>query len=125
MKSPISLVFTIVYTETILGGMDYIGFIEEHFTPTVREDKLGMKVVLTHNSEVVPECVVWFERAKKGWSRKPIKVKNTYIIVDADLLPLIDFMHKYMGLKEDHYKDLRMSLIHYTMGIIDKHLMGE
>ena len=101
--------------------MDYIQFIEKHFTPRVTEDKNGMCVVLTNNSEVMPECKVWFERAKKGWSRKPIKTKNTYIITNADVYPLLDFMDKYMGLKEDDYEPVRISLVHYAMEIIDKH----
>lgn len=103
----------------------YIKFIEENFTPRVTEDKEGMKVILTNESEVVPDSVVWFERAKKGWSRKPIKSKNTFIITNANVNPLLDFMDKYMGLGEEDYEPLRIALVHYSMEIMDKHLNGQ
>lgn len=102
----------------------YIEFIEENFTPRVTEDKDGMKVILTSKSEVVPDSVVWFERAKKGWNRKPLSTKNTFIITNVDMVPLLDFMDKYMGLSEDDYSPLRVAITHYSMEIIDKHLNG-
>jgi len=104
--------------------MDMLEYIKENFTPTVNEDMNGMKVILTNGSEVVPDCIVWFEKAKRGWNKKPIS-GNQYIIVDAYLLPLFEFFTKYIGVSEDDYQDLRMSVIHYTMDIMDKHLNGE
>lgn len=100
--------------------MEMIEYIKENFTHRVEEDKNGMKVILTNNSEVVPECVIWFERAKSGWSKKPVKVNN-YIIVDAYLLPLFEFFSKYMGMGEDKYEQLRLDIIYYCMGIMDDH----
>ena len=100
--------------------MDYI---KKNFTPTVTEDMNGMKVILTNDSEVVPECIIWFEKAKRGWSKKPINT-NQYIIVDAYLLPLFEFLTKYMGIGEERYQELRMEVIHYSMDIMDKHLNG-
>ena len=100
--------------------MDYI---KKNFTPTVTEDMNGMKVILTNDSEVVPECIIWFEKAKRGWSKKPINT-NQYIIVDAYLLPLFEFLTKYMGIEEERYQELRMEVIHYSMDIMDKHLNG-
>ena len=100
--------------------MDYI---KKNFTPTVTEDMNGMKVILTNDSEVVPECIIWFEKAKRGWSKKPIS-NNQYIIVDAYLLPLFEFLTKYMGIEEERYQELRMEVIHYSMDIMDKHLNG-
>lgn len=103
----------------------YIKFIEEHFTPRVSEDKNGMCVTLKNNSEIVPDCKVWFEKAKRGWNKKPISYRNTYIITNAEVGPLLDFMDIYMGLGEDDYNEIRVVLVHYTMDIIDKHLNGE
>jgi len=107
--------------------MDYIGFIEKHFTPRVTEDKNGMCVTLTNTTEVMPECKVWFERAKKGWNKKPITGKNTYIIVESDTAPLLEFLNKYVGLTDDgqEYNMVRLSIIHYVMEVLDKHLTGE
>ena len=60
--------------------MDMLEYIKENFTPTVTEDKDGMKVILTNGSEVVPDCIVWFEPAKRGWSKKPISGIPIYIL---------------------------------------------
>ena len=103
--------------------MDMMDYIKKNFTPTVTEDMNGMKVILTNDSEVVPECIIWFEKAKRGWSKKPIS-NNQYIIVDAYLLPLFEFLTKYMGIEEERYQELRMEVIHYSMDIMDKHLNG-
>ena len=103
--------------------MDMMDYIKKNFTPTVTEDMNGMKVILTNDSEVVPECIIWFEKAKRGWSKKPINT-NQYIIVDAYLLPLFEFLTKYMGIGEERYQELRMEVIHYSMDIMDKHLNG-
>lgn len=103
--------------------MDMMDYIKKNFTPTVTEDMNGMKVILTNDSEVVPECIIWFEKAKRGWSKKPINT-NQYIIVDAYLLPLFEFLTKYMGIEEERYQELRMEVIHYSMDIMDKHLNG-
>lgn len=102
----------------------YIKFIEENFTPRVSESKNGMCVTLRNNSEVVPDCEVWFERAKKGWSKKPIS-NNVLVIVDVYVIPLLDFMDKYMGLKEDDYDMVRTSIINYSTETIHKHLHGD
>ena len=99
-------------------------YIKENFTPRVEEDKNGMKVILSNNSEVVPDCIIWFERAKRGWSKKPVGNTNQYIIVDGYLLPLFEFFTKYIGVSEDDYQDLRLNVIHYSMDIMDKHLNG-
>ena len=104
--------------------MDMMEYIKENFTPTVTEDKDGMKVILTNGSEVVPDCIVWFEPAKRGWSKKPIS-GNQYIIVDAYLLPLFEFFTKYIGVSEDDYQDLRLNVIHYTMDIMTNISMGK
>ena len=93
-------------------------FIEERFTPTVQEDKNGMKVVFT---APMTEGTIWFERAKRGWSKKPLST-NTYIIVDAEMVHMLDFLNRYYNLTEDHYQDVRKLLIQMGMDVMDKHL---
>ena len=51
-------------------------FIEESFTPRVEEDMNGIKVVFT---STVGDGIIWFEPAKRGWSKKPLST-NQYII---------------------------------------------
>ena len=102
-------------------GMEMIDYIKENFTPRVEEDKSGMKVILSNNCEVVPDCIIWFEPAKRGWSKKPVGNTNQYIIVDGYLLPLFEFFSKYMGMGEDKQEELRRQLIYYCMDIMDNY----
>jgi len=95
-------------------------FLMENFIPTVEEDKNGMKVVFRAE---MTEGTIWFERAKRGWSRKPIST-STYIIVDADMVHLLDLLNKYFNLTEDHYNDVRKFFINMGMDVIDEYFNG-
>lgn len=99
----------------------YIKFINENFTPTVSEVNGGMCVILKNNEDIIPESKVWFELAKRGWSKKPIS-NNVFVITDVYVIPLLDFMDKYMGLKEDDYDKVRTSIINYSTETINKHI---
>jgi hypothetical protein len=107
---------------TIFIDMDKIReFIEENFTPRVNEDSRGMKVIFDGQ---LGEGVIWFERAKRGWSKKPIST-NSYIIVDADLTHILTFLSRYYQINEDHYQEIRRMFIEMGMDIMDKHTKGE
>lgn len=106
----------------ILMGMDRIrDFILENFTPRVNEDMNGMKVIF---SSQVGEGTIWFERAKRGWSKKPISTNN-YIIVDADLSHILTFLSRYYQINEDHYQEIRRMFIEMGMDVMDKHTKGD
>ena len=106
---------------TIFMGMDNIrDFIEENFTPRVNEDSKGMKVIFDGQ---LGEGVIWFERAKRGWSKKPIST-NQYIIVDADLTHILTFLSRYYQINEDHYQEIRRMFIEMGMDMMDKHTKG-
>lgn len=95
-------------------------FIEESFTPRVEEDMNGIKVVFT---STVGDGIIWFEPAKRGWSKKPLST-NQYIIVDADLTHLLTFLNRYYQINEEHYHDIRRVFIDMGMDIMDKHING-
>ena len=96
-------------------------FIEESFTPRVDEDMNGMKVIFT---STVGDGTIWFERAKRGWSKKPLST-NQYIIVDADLGHVLTFLNRYYQLNEDNYQDIRRMFIQLGMDMIDQHTRGK
>ena len=113
---------TILYC-TLPTMKDFYTFITDNFTPLVSEDKNGMVVTLHHKRGTIPEGRVWMERAKKGWTRKPLS-KTQFIIVNADLMGPLDFIHKFMSLDEGDYEQLRKTFISIAMETIDKHLGG-
>ena len=96
-------------------------FIMDNFTPRVNEDSRGMKVVFTSQ---VGEGTIWFERAKMGWSRKPLSTNN-YIIVDAELTHILTFLNRYYQINEEHYQDIRRMFIDIGMDVMDKHVRGD
>jgi hypothetical protein len=99
-------------------------FVEEHFTPRVSEDKNGLKVIFESRSNTVRDGVIWFEKAKKGWNKKPLTT-NTYIIVDAELREILKFLNRYFNLNEDHYHDVRKMFIQKGMDVMDGYLNSQ
>jgi len=104
--------------------MDYVEkFINDYFTPQVGEDKRGMKVVYKSKTST-DDGVVWFERAKTGWSRKPI-TQNHFIIVDADMGGVLEHLNRYYNLSEEEYPMVRRTIIDMSIDVINKHFTKE
>ena len=64
--------------------------------------------------------MVYFEFAKKQWTKKPIVPKRQYIIVDADMRDLLDFLNKYFNLEEENYHDVRKIIVDMAIESLDK-----
>ena len=90
-------------------------FIRDSYTPIITEGKLGMTCLFKHKEGITEDSVVFFEFAKKGWSRKPIVNKRQYVIVDADTRDLLEFLSNYFNLTEENYNDVRKIIV--DMGI--------
>ena len=50
---------------------EYVDFLKENYTFRVDEDKRGMKVVFTSKDSLTEDGIIWFEPAKRGWSKNP------------------------------------------------------
>ncbi len=90
-------------------------FIRENYSPTITESKLGMSCIFKHKEGLTEDSVIFFEFAKKGWSKKPIINKRQYVIVDADTKDLLEFLSNYYNLTEENFMDVRKIII--NMGI--------
>lgn len=90
-------------------------FIRDNYTPMITESKLGVTCLFKHKEGLTDDSVIFFEFAKKGWSKKPITNKRQYVIVDADTKDLIDFLSNYYNLNEENYNEVRKIII--NMGI--------
>jgi len=95
-------------------------FLKESYTPTIQESKLGISCVFKHKKGVTDDSVVYFEFAKKQWTKKPIVPKRQYIIVDADMRDLLDFLNKYFNLEEENYHDVRKIIVDMAIESLDK-----
>jgi hypothetical protein len=90
-------------------------FIRDNYSPMITESKLGVTCLFKHKEGLTDDSVIFFEFAKKGWSKKPITNKRQYVIVDADTRELLDFLSKYFNLTEENYNEVRKIII--NMGI--------
>ena len=97
---------------------EYVDFLKENYTFKVDEDKRGMKVVFTSKDSLTEDGIIWFEPAKRGWSKKPLQQRNTYIIVDAYFVHIFEFLRRYFNL-EDQLTQVRGALIQLSMEIMD------
>jgi len=82
-------------------------FLKDNYTPMIVENKLGLSCLFKHKEGLTEDSVVYFERPKKGWSKKPIISNQQFLITDADTHDLIDFLSKYYNLDETNYIEVK------------------
>lgn len=95
-------------------------FLKEQFIPKVVEDKMGIKCLFQHKDKLVEDGVVFFEFAKKKWSKKPIMSNRQFIIVDADMTDVLTFLNSYYNLSEEDFSTVRKTIIDMGVEHIEK-----
>ena len=84
--------------------------VRKYFTPQVDESSNGIILrFIPNRGNVLPEALVWFHKGKRGFSKKPIS-QNVWVMVDCDLNPLHEILHKYFHLSEGDYHITRSTL---------------
>ena len=83
--------------------------VRQYYTPTVEETSKGLVVRFSPNGHSGPESLVWFENAKRGFFRKPLST-NRWMMVDCDLRPIHDLLHKFFHLSEGDFNVTRLTL---------------
>ena len=84
--------------------------VQRYYTPQVDESSKGIILRFVPNrGNVLPEAIVWFEKGKKGFNRKPIS-QNVWMMVDCDLRPLHELLHKHFHLNEGDFNITRTTL---------------
>jgi len=84
--------------------------VRKYFTPQVEESSEGIILrFIPNRGNVLPEAIVWFHKGKRGFSRKPLS-QNVWMMVDCDLKPLHEILHKYFHLSEGDYHITRSTL---------------
>lgn len=84
--------------------------VRKYFTPQVEESSKGIVLKFVPNrGNSLPEALVWFHKGKKGFTNKPIS-QNTWVMVDCDLKPLHELLHKHFHLNEGDYDITRSTL---------------
>ena len=84
--------------------------VRKYFTPQVDESSNGIILRFVPNrGNVLPEAIVWFEKGKKGFTNKPLS-QNVWMMVDCDLRPLHELLHKHFHLSEGDFNVTRTTL---------------
>ena len=100
-------------------------FLNEQFTQVITEDKMGIKCLYKHKEGVIDDGVVFFEFAKKKWSKKPIMNKRQFVIVDADMSDVLQFLHQYYNLSEEDYSNIRHYIINTSIKKVEEFFGGD
>ena len=84
--------------------------VQRYYTPQVDESSKGIILRFVPNrGNVLPEALVWFEKGKVGFNRKPLS-QNVWMMVDCDLRPLHELLHKHFHLNEGDFNITRTTL---------------
>ena len=84
--------------------------VRKYFTPQVEESSKGIVLKFVPNrGNSLPEAIVWFEKGKKGFTNKPLS-QNVWMMVDCDLRPLHELLHKHFHLSEGDFNVTRTTL---------------
>ena len=84
--------------------------VQKYYTPQVDESSKGIILRFVPNrGNVLPEAIVWFEKGKKGFVNKPLS-QNVWMMVDCDLRPLHELLHKHFHLSEGDFNITRTTL---------------
>ena len=84
--------------------------VQKYYTPQVDESSKGIILRFVPNrGNVLPEAIVWFEKGKKGFTNKPLS-QNVWMMVDCDLKPLHELLHKHFHLSEGDFNITRTTL---------------
>lgn len=105
--------------------MDHIEkFLNENFTKVITEDKNGIKCLFKHNEGIIEDGVIFFELAKKGWSKKPIMSKTKFVIVDAYMDDVLNFLNQYYNLTEEDYPNVKSTIVKMCSKSIERFYGG-
>jgi hypothetical protein len=84
--------------------------VQKYYTPQVDESSKGIILRFVPNrGNSLPEAIVWFEKGKKGFVNKPLS-QNVWMMVDCDLRPLHELLHKHFHLSEGDFNVTRTTL---------------
>jgi hypothetical protein len=84
--------------------------VQKYYTPQVDESSKGIILRFVPNrGNSLPEAIVWFEKGKKGFTNKPLS-QNVWMMVDCDLKPLHELLHKHFHLNEGDFNVTRTTL---------------
>lgn len=95
-------------------------FLNEQFIQVVTEDKMGIKCLFKHKDGLINDGVVFFEFAKKGWKKKPIMGKRKFVIVDANMTDVLQFLNNYFNLDEEYYQRVRSTIVNISIECVEK-----
>jgi hypothetical protein len=99
--------------------MDIGKFLNDEYRCEVHKTPMGGFRVDFISEIEYSNSTVWFERAKRGWVKKPITTTN-YLIVDADTSGLFKFLKQFHNVKEEELPIIRENLVRKSLNILNE-----
>ena len=94
-------------------------FLTEMYTQEIVIYENTTKCIFTHKENLTGIGLVYFELAKNSWSKKPIISERQYVIVDAKMGDVLQFLNQYYNLCEDDYHQVRTAIINLAIDKMD------
>ena len=83
--------------------------VSKYYTPTISETSNGVVVTFSPNGHMGQESIVWYERGKSGFRRKPIST-NEWMMVDCDLKGIHEMINNNFQITEGDFIVVRNTL---------------
>ena len=83
--------------------------VSKYYTPTISETSKGVVVTFSPKGHSGPEAIVWFEKGKRGFRRKPIST-NEWMMVDCDLKGIHEMINNNFQITEGDFIVVRNTL---------------
>ncbi len=83
--------------------------ISNYYTPTISESSKGVVVTFSPKGDMGSESIVWYERGKSGFRRKPIST-NEWMMVDCDFKGIHELLNNNFQITEGDFNVVRNTL---------------
>lgn len=90
-------------------------FIKDNYVPIIDEDKEGMKCLLRHKNNLTEDGVVYFHK----WT-KDKKKDVEYLIVDAHIDDIYEFLYTYYNLIEEDKEKVKEIVVGISINKINQ-----
>jgi uncharacterized protein involved in type VI secretion and phage assembly len=110
----LSTLYFYVFLTTLLCTMKFM----REYTPTVDETEYGFRVIIYRDTQEMG--VMYYERAKTQWSRKPIST-DRYVMVDCDLSTLMESLTP----SEDEVESYNRMIREWGQSVIIQHQLSK
>lgn len=95
--------------------------LEDDFKINV-EEGMGLSCLFSHRDNLITRGVVKFQFKKRGWKKKPIFSNSKFIISNANMEGVIDYINEKHNLTEGDYFFLKTLIIEISTTYVNEYI---